>query len=67
MKVRERKAKDAWASYCLEQDEAVKIAKVKVAKVSDDYESEPEEGNFRAPAPLLGPARKMGEKIQQFP
>jgi hypothetical protein len=61
MKVRERKAKDAWTSYCLER-ESEEISKVKAVKVP----SEEEERVPRISAPFFGPARKLGEKTQQI-
>jgi hypothetical protein len=61
MKVRERKAKDAWASYCLER-ETDEISKVKSVKVREEEEQrEP-----RFSAPFFGPARKLGETTQQI-
>jgi Glu-tRNA(Gln) amidotransferase subunit E-like FAD-binding protein len=72
MKVREKKAKDAWESFChRSSDEEEEIDKVKASKVLDDDEiqkivREVRKQNAReiprTPAPFFGPARKFGEE-----
>lgn len=67
MKVRERKAKDAWTVYCSDRDENDKISEVKAAKVLDSEEIKSLIGSVkRTSPPLFGPARKYGNQIQQL-
>lgn len=65
MKVRERKAVDAWARYCLEKEEVDKISEVKAPKILNDVEIQSviESAISRKPAPFLGPARKFSKSF----
>lgn len=61
MKVRERKAVDAWARYCLEKEEVDNISEVKAPKILSDIEIQSviETAVSRKPTPFFGPARKF--------
>jgi hypothetical protein len=70
MKVREKRAKDAWSSSRYEEEIDKKSSEVKAPKVLNDEEIQTILGSMekpkqeiirRAPAPFFGPARKMGK------
>lgn len=76
MKVREKKAKDAWSNFCQDlpsKEETDDNLQVKAPKVLNKEEIQsviesirkkktPPQSFVRTPAPFFGPARKLGEK-----